>query len=493
MADQLPLPIPPRTPTPISDDEHDLPTASGLGIEGAYASPIGTRYAFDPASSSPPSEVTRSGSARADMLSPTFSLAQSSPNDAYSPLTPQSVSSEPAFQKVETRDSVANPFNFTPQQYTVGRPPSAHRPEAGKRRGHTYQRSSIHINAAMIPEPARRLPLQSPAALPTPTRKEVHKSMTSDQKARLVWCFCHFLVAGYVQWSAHASLAMTALSRLLLFDAAGAVTCVLVEVMGNFEVWTGSTIKHPFGLERVDVLAGFGLAVFIGFMGIDILSHGIQHLLENAGNHVAHSAHVHPRLSAGSVDVAALLAIVSTLISAVLLKNHSRIGKAMRFNLIAGWGAILGNPSHFLTLSCSTMLLMLPLLSLHTYKWFDSAMSFGVAFLMIAFGARLGTSLAAPLLMSYKGPGGSARVKDVIAEIARDPLITAVEDARFWQVHYGLCMANLSLKYRGSEYGDELVRIRDKVTSLVRNRLGGGYGNGALKWEVTVQLASECD
>lgn len=99
----------------------------------------------------------------------------------------------------------------------------------------------------MIPEPARKAPLQLPAALPTPTRKEIHKSMTSNQKARLTWCFCHFLIAALVQWSAHGSLAMTALSRLLFFDAAGAVTCVLVEVMGNFEVWRGSSIKHPFG------------------------------------------------------------------------------------------------------------------------------------------------------------------------------------------------------------------------------------------------------
>lgn len=228
-------------------------------------------------------------------------------------------------------------------------------------------------------------------------------------------------------------------------------------------------------------------------MGLDVLSHGIQHTLENAGNHVAHSVHRHVRVSPGEVDVAALLAIVATLVSAVLLKNHSRIGKAMHFELIAGWGKILGNPSHILTLSCSALLLLLPLLSVQTYKVYDSAMSFVIAFLMIAFGVRLGTSLAAPLLMSYSGPGGSAKVRDVIAEIGRDPTITAVEDARFWQVHYGLCMATLSLKYRGSEYGVEMTRIRDKIASLVRNRLAGGYGNGVLKWEVSVQLIVERD
>lgn len=240
-------------------------------------------------------------------------------------------------------------------------------------------------------------------------------------------------------------------------------------------------------------MAGFGLAVFIGFMGLDIISHGIQHSLENAGSHVPHSSHAHVRVSPGSVDIAALLAIVSTIISAVLLNNHARIGKAMRFELTAGWGRILGNPSHFLTLSCSTLLLLLPLLSIQTYKWFDAALSFVVAVVMIAFGARLGASLASPLLMSYSGSGSSAKVRHVVAEIESDPNITAVDDARFWQVHYGLCIVNLSLRYRAGEYGFEMTRIRDRIATLVRNRLGGGYGHGAMKWEVSVQLTSERD
>lgn len=187
--------------------------------------------------------------------------------------------------------------------------------------------------------------------------------------------------------------------------------------------------------------------------------------------------------------MASLLAIVSTLVSAILLKNHSRIGKAMRFELIAGWGNVLGNPSHFLTLSCSALLLLLPLLSVQTYAWFDGALSAVIALLMIAFGVRLGTSLASMLLMSYSGSSTGTDLRDVIAEIEVDPNISGVDEARFWQVHYGLCMANLKLRYRGNGYGEEMVRIRDRMSSLIRNRLGGGYGGGGLKWEVSVQLA----
>lgn len=228
-------------------------------------------------------------------------------------------------------------------------------------------------------------------------------------------------------------------------------------------------------------------------MGLDVISHGIQHGLENLGSHESHHSHDHTRVSSGSVNLAALLAIAVTLISAILLKNHSRIGKAMRFQMIASWGRILGNPSHFMTLSCSALSLVLPLLSTQTYKWFDAALSTAIALAMIAFGVRLGSALASMLLMSYSGPGGSAGVKDVISEIEIDPAITGIDEARFWQVHYDLCMANLKLRYKGAGYGDEVARIRDRLKGLIRNRLGGGYGAGGVKWEISIQLAMEKD
>ncbi len=86
------------------------------------------------------------------------------------------------------------------------------------------------------------------------------------------------------------------------------------------------------------------------------------------------------------------------------------------------------------------------------------------------------------LLMSFD----SSNVADIMRDIESDPSVAAIEGAKFWQVHYGLCMACLTLRVRGSE--DGLSRLRDKVTSLVRNRLGGGYGGGGARWEVSVQF-----
>ncbi|PSK55828.1 cation efflux-like protein 2 [Elsinoe australis] len=487
-ANTMPVPVPPRTPSPISENDSDPEVGLGIDVATANSKGYNSTFTFDPSNLSPPSPVDTRHSINTSMLSPEFTPTLSPAKGTFqvdSPMTPHTMEGAEE-EKIATP---SNPFNFTTQQYTAGRG-SASRADLGRRKGHKYKHSSISHQIFQAPAP--RAPLQLPVSLPMPTRKEVQHSLTGEQKSRLLWCLGHFLVAAYVQWSAHGSMAMTALSRLLFFDASGAVICVFVDMMGNFEVWKRSSLRHPFGLERADVLAGFGMAVFIAFMGLDVLSHGIEHSLENAGHHEPHSTnhHHHERVSPGSVDVAALLSIISTLVSAVVLKNHARIGKAMRFELIAGWGKILGNPSHFMTLSCSALLLLLPLFSIETYTWFDTALSAVIAIMMIAFGAKLGSALASMLLMSYSGPGGVQGVKEVIAEIESDPMISEVEEAKFWQVHYGVGMANLKLRYKGSGYGDEMAKVRERLVRLIRTRLGGEYGAG-LKWEVSTQLVLE--
>ena len=330
-------------------------------------------------------------------------------------------------------------------------------------------------------EPPQRAPLQLPASLPVPTFKEYRSSMSSEQKLRGLWCFCHLAVAGFVQWSARESLTLTVLSRLLCYDALGAFLCVAVDVGSNFEVWKRSTIRHPFGFERSEVVAGLGMSVGLLFMGLDLVSHSLTHALEDKGGHAAHHVHGPERVSPGSIDLAALTAIASTLMSAIALKNHARIGKVMRVSAMARLPWVLSNPSHLLTLSCSALLLVLPLLSIRMYVWLDRTLSMAVAVSMMVLGWMSGWALGRMLMMSYAGPGVSAVLHDLDA----DPAVAAVDEAKFWQVHYGLCQANVKVRVRSL---DDMARLRDRITSTIRNRLGGGYGSGGQRWDVSAQM-----
>ena len=89
--------------------------------------------------------------------------------------------------------------------------------------------------------------------------------------------------------------------------------------------------------------------------------------------------------------------------------------------------------------------------------------------------------------MSYPNAG----VTDVINDIKHDPLVKGVEAAKFWQAHYGVGLANLRLRI-ADVCGEEaaLIRLRERIVGLIRNRLSGGYGSSgaAQKWEVSIEF-----
>jgi len=93
------------------------------------------------------------------------------------------------------------------------------------------------------------------------------------------------------------------------------------------------------------------------------------------------------------------------------------------------------------------------------------------------------------LLMSYGGDRGNVGVTSVLREIESESGIARVDDAQFWQVHYGLCMANLKVIISSGYDELALGKLRNRISSLVQNRLGEGYGYGGnVRWEVTLQM-----
>jgi Co/Zn/Cd efflux system component len=294
-------------------------------------------------------------------------------------------------------------------------------------------------------------------------------------------------VAGYVQTAAHESLSMTTLSHLLFFDALGAFLCVAVHVSRNFEVWNRSTISHPFGLERSEVLAGLAMSIILLFMGIDLISHGLTHALEDGGHHQHHH---HDHDSPENRAVAALLAMLGTVVTAVVMGGgRARTDGPIDMSLFQPLlPSTARSQSHFLPLTLSMLLLSLPLLGVRVSPRADAALGSAYALAMVALGARLCHGVGRMLLMSYSSGGGG--VRDVVAAIARDGAVAAVDEAKVWQVHYGLCVASFRLRVRAA---DQAARVRDGVAALVRDRLGGGYGAGSkgVRWEVSTQITVE--
>ncbi|EGR45001.1 uncharacterized protein TRIREDRAFT_69281 [Trichoderma reesei QM6a] len=380
-----------------------------------------------------------------------------------------------------------NPFNFQTQVISTAPVKSQN---VGQRRGHRYKHSSVSAQHQIFQEPPPRPPPVLPASLPTPTLKEAWRSLQRDQRMRLYWGLCHVAIAMYIFYRSGGSLAAMALSHLVFFDAGSAAVCVVVDVLGNFEVWRRSSIRHPFGLERAEILAGFAMSIFLLFGGFDLLSHNLKHILESVGDHEAgheHGDHGHDdeRVALGLVSAAA---IASTLVSAYGLRNHARIAKVMRVSYLATLPSILSNPFHFFTLFFSALISLLPLLSISLYAWLDRLICAVISLAMFSLGMRVAVAQGLMLLMSYGGNRGDVGVTAVLREIESESGIARVDGAQFWQVHYGLCMANLKLIITNGYDELALVKLRNRISALIQNRLGEGYGNGGnVRWEVTME------
>lgn len=308
---------------------------------------------------------------------------------------------------------------------------------------------------------------------------------------RLYWSLCHLAVAVFIFFRSEGSLTAMALSHLVFFDAGSAAVCVVVDVLGNFEVWKRSSIRHPFGLERAEVLAGFAMSIFLLFGGFDLVSHILKHFLESLGNHEAHHEHGHGRVPAPEVDLVAAIAILSTLVSAYGLRNHARIAKVMRVSYLAAMPSVLSNPFHFLTLSFSAILALLPLISISLYIWLDRLICTIISVAMFGLGLRVAIAQGLMLLMSYGGNGGNRGISSVLREIESEASVSRVDEAQFWQVHYGLCMANLKVELAKGCDEMSLGKLRNRLATLIQNRLGEGYGTGGLvRWEVTLQTST---
>ncbi|KAM4055956.1 cation efflux family protein [Hirsutella rhossiliensis] len=408
---------------------------------------------------------------------------------ASSMLSPSSaMSSDGDAGEAASAPEPTNPFNFTTQAISS----SPVKSNIGQRRGHRYKHSSISAQHQIFQEPPQRPPPVLPASLPIPTVAEAWKSMHRDQRTRLYWSLCHLAVAVFIFFRSHASLAAMALSHLVFFDAGSAAVCAAVDVLGNFEVWRRSSIRHPFGLERAEVLVGFALSIFLLFGGFDLVSHNLKHFLETLGNHEAHHHHAHAHATPGSVGLVAAIAIASTLVSAYGLKNHARIAKVMRVSYLAALPSVLSNPFHFLTLFFSALVAVLPLLSISLYAWLDRLICAIIALAMFGLGIRVAVAQGLMLLMSYGGSSGNSGVTSVLREIESESAISRVQEAQFWQVNYGLCMANVTVSVAKGYDETALCKLRNRISSLIQNRLGEGYGTGGnIRWEVTLQMNSE--
>lgn len=520
-----------RTTPSISLSNHDSPSMSS-------STPA------SPASSSRPYGVSSPGHSASDSYSYYSHSYSHSRNTSISSINHTNNNHNRRSLVFDTPDSPLSPspFGYTPQtvnvnidasgsslaaphQYSHSHSTSQPGVALGQRRGHKYRHSSVSVN--FFREPPPRAPLAIPASLPVPTFGEWRQSLSFDQKVRLGWCLCHFAVAVVLFMSHSPFESYGALAHLLLFDAIGAGICAAVDALGsNFAVWKESSLHLPFGLGRLEVLAGYAMSVTLVFVGGDLISHVIQHMAQlvyssDSSSHDHGHSHSDSSPSASSdasrLAFAVLLGMLATVVSAVVLDTSSGSGSgsgsgssgnpsspslASRktksssspasptltyYGKPPGVGgrprvlaSILDNTLHLVTLVFSCLLLILPFLDLGSAAALDVLLTPLMALAMIYLGWNQAKSLSGMLVMGYFGSD-----TDRIATLVREnPLVESVSRVSLWQVHHGLWLATMKIVMSGTDDDERAMRERAaKIIGQVASRAAT-----VARWETTIDI-----
>ena len=175
------------------------------------------------------------------------------------------------------------------------------KPKPNQRRGHHHKHSLSH--QIFLPPPERP-PLPLPSSLPAPTYPEVLSQLQNMAVKELLPLFANGLALLYVFHSSTGESSLLALTFLSLTHLIASFVHVISKTMGTFDIWRTTTLRHPFGLQRIESLSEFALAVLSTFNGLYILKETFEDivisfgagevLVEGSGSHHHHHHYVEP-------------------------------------------------------------------------------------------------------------------------------------------------------------------------------------------------------
>lgn len=195
-------------------------------------------------------------------------------------------------------------FNFEPQEFGDGFHSPAPLLKPAQRKGHRYKHSSVSMNMFQEPLPMAETHQQLdliPDLFIIPNKLELLYSTTSPQKFKLLLAVVHSITSAVVFLGGVRlnQPSFSTLAHLVFYDSLGSIIIACVDIMSNFDAWSESSIAYPFGLGRLEVLAGFALSTSLIMVGCDLISHFVEEMIldfvnslgDDSNDHNSHHIH----------------------------------------------------------------------------------------------------------------------------------------------------------------------------------------------------------
>jgi len=135
--------------------------------------------------------------------------------------------------------------------------------------------------------PPERPPLPLPSHLPIPTFREII-AQTNNTSNNTLPVVVHTATIMYLIHTSTGEASLVALTFLALNDLFASIVALVSQTMVGFDVWRTGTLRFPFGVQRVESLAAFGLGVFSTFNGLYVLKETIEDIIISFSSHDFH-------------------------------------------------------------------------------------------------------------------------------------------------------------------------------------------------------------
>ncbi|KAG0040130.1 Endoplasmic reticulum zinc transporter [Podila clonocystis] len=282
---------------------------------------------------------------------------------------------------------------------------------------------------------------------------------------------------------------ITGLGYMLLFDAFGVLNIFISSVIHTDINMKKSTVKHPFGVQRFEILFGLFNAIFLLFIGMNMLKESLEHLMLEDDHHGGkdHDPVVRVPL------FWTFIALGATLISSLGYQNHKQFCALMSSNSMASSQSTFGrsesklvtltrNQFTLTTLGCVAGVILVA--AFPRLDGLDKLVAIAQSVIMFYLGGPLAKVLGMILLQTTP-PRALESVEDIFRQLSStNPAIIRIERSHVWTNTYGQLIGTLIVGVaKGSDEQAILAQIHNRLQAFLDiDSKSEGAG------ELTVQL-----
>ncbi|KAF9166664.1 Endoplasmic reticulum zinc transporter [Actinomortierella ambigua] len=239
-------------------------------------------------------------------------------------------------------------------------------------------------------------------------------------------------------------------------------TIIVVHTDGRFKK---STVRYPFGVQRIEVLFGLSNAIFLLFIGMNMLKESLEHMMLEGDHHGAgdhHDATVRIPL------FWTILGLGATLVGAIGYQNHKQFCLLLQAGSGHGgtWASaaaynqktlsLLHNQYSLATLACVAGVMLVWLLP--AVDSLDNMVAIAQSVVMFALGGPL-TKVLGMILLQTTPPMALEGVEDAVRQLAStDGSILGLDRSHVWANTYGQLVGTLVVRI--AKEADEAATLR---------------------------------